>query len=716
MHEKRSFCRMCSNACGVWVALDDSGKIVGVRSDPEQPLTSGFACFKGLQAAEAYDHPQRLLRPMRREADGRFTEIPLEQAFDEIAERLQAIVRRDGPNGVATFRGTANYFNAAASALLQSWHHALGSDTFYSTMTIDQSAKWVAIDRLGRWDAGPHLFEESDVWMFVGHNPLVSMMGSAGFHARNPVLQIKAAKARGMRIIVVDPRRTETARHADIHLQLIAGEDAALFAGLLSIILKENWIDSAFCADHVDGLDRLAAAVAPFTPDYVSRRTGVPADLLLRAAALFARDSRRGAVASGTGPNMVRHSNLAEHLLQCLNVVCGRFQRAGETGPPPHVINPPRARRAEVLAPRRSFERLPQGRVRGASTLLGERLSGVLADEILTAGPGQIRGLIVVGGNPANSLPDHRKAVAALASLELLVAIEPFMTATARLAHYILPPLLAYERADIPEPQLQRLYMNVPFAQYAPPVACPPAGHDLTEEWRVFWELAKRLGLTLAVNGHSLDMQSAPTTEQIIEFIMGRSLVSLEELKAVPEGRIYDDIPRQPVQPARAGPGARFSVMPHDVAEELRSVLNECDEEKGAFTHRLAVRRMRDVVNTSYHNLPSIRRRIPGNPAYLNPADLEALGIRRGDPVKIATETDYIIAVAEPDEAVRRGVVSISHGWGGLTGVDGGTSTNLLTTTDRFVEDINGMPRLSGIPVKITRVEQANEFNRVSKV
>jgi anaerobic selenocysteine-containing dehydrogenase len=692
---------MCSNACGVRVAIDDEGRVAGVRADPDQPLTAGFACFKGLRAAEAHNHPARLLRPLRRRPGGGFDAIPLARALDEIAGRLATIVGRDGPNAVATFRGTANYFNAAASALLRSWHGALGSDTFYSTMTIDQSAKWVAIERLGRWDAGPHLFEEADVWMFVGHNPIVSMMGGAGFHARNPTLQLKQARARGTRIIVVDPRRTETARYADIHLQLRPGEDAALFAGLLHIVLAEGWIDRAFCARHVDGLDQLAASVAPFTPDLVAQRAGVSAQQLRDAAALFARDSRRGAAVTGTGPNMGHRSNLAEHLVQCLNVVCGRFQREGDTGAPPHVVDPSRPRRAEVLAPRRGFARAGPSRVRGASTILGERMSGVLADEILTPGPGQIRGLIVAGGNPASSLPDHRKAVAALGSLELLVAIEPAMTATAQLAHYVLPPLLQYERADIPEPQLQRIYMSVPFAQYAPPIARAPAGHDLVEEWRVFWELARRLGRALAIGGQPLGMDVAPSTDDVLRLIMGRSRVSLDTLKAIPGGRIFDGV-RVPVQPAREGVAARFAVMPPDVAAELRATLDD-SEGDDRFTHRLAVRRMRDVVNTSFHELPSISRRLAHNPAYLNPADLAALGIARGDPIEIATDTRRLVAVAEADDAVRPGVVSLSHGWGGLSGAEGGASTNLLTTTDAFVETINAMPRLTGIPVRISR-------------
>ena len=133
-------------------------------------------------------------------------------------------------------------------------------------------------------------------------------------------------------------------------------------------------------------------------------------------------------------------------------------------------------------------------------------------------------------------------------------------------------------------------------------------------------------------------------------------------------------------------------------------MLDDSEDGGRAFTHRLAVRRMRDVVNTSFHELPSIRRRLPHNPAYLNSADLAALGIARGEPIEIASATHRLVAVAEADDAVRPGVVSMSHGWGGLSGVDGGASTNLLTTTDRFVESINAMPRLTGIPVRISRV------------
>ena len=160
-------------------------------------------------------------------------------------------------------------------------------------MTIDQSAKWVTMDRLGTWPAGKQSFAGADVYLLAGSNPLVSVF-SWDMPSQNPMLRLKQAKAAGMKLIVVDPRRTETARFADIHLQPFPGEDAAVAAGLIHVILREGWEDREFCADHVEGLERLRQAVAPFTPEMVEARAGVPADQLVAAARLFAHESKRG--------------------------------------------------------------------------------------------------------------------------------------------------------------------------------------------------------------------------------------------------------------------------------------------------------------------------------------------------------------------------------------------------------------------------------------
>ena len=712
--EVKSFCRICIGACGTVLTLDDNGCISAIRADKDHPASGGYVCVKGLQAPAAHNGPQRLLHPLERGPDGAFGRIPLEQALDEIADRLRQIIERDGPEAVAAFRGTQSGLNSTAYFMLPEWLKAIGSPSFFSTMTVDQSAKWVTVERLGVWGAGRHPFHDSDVLMIFGANPLVSI-SAVGFDTINVARQIKDAKARGMKLIVIDPRLTETARHADLFLQPRPGEDPTIAAGLLRIILSEGWHDTEFCARYVDDLEGLRRAVEPFTADYVEQRAGLARSKLRQAAELFAHRAKRGAAISGTGPNMAAHSNLAEHLIECINVVCGRYLRAGERVPNPGVLIPRRPRRARVIAPRRSWERGHKSRIRGVGTLFGEMMAGIMADEILLPGKGQIKALMVDGGNPVNSLPDQRKVARALSSLELLVTIDPIMSNTARLSHYILPPRLQYERADLPTTRdYETLFFHVPFSQYTPGVAKPPPGSEVVDDWYVFWALARRLGRTIVYDGVPLDMTNPPSTEDLVAIVTRNSQVSLDEIKKYPGGKIFEP-ERQYVEPAN-DPEATFAVIPADVAEELAAVASEAFDAGGAksgigevFTHRLSARRMREVSNTMYQELPAIRRRRPYNPAWLHPRDLEQLGLTSGDKIEIISEHGRITAIVQADETIRPGVISMSHGWGPLPdaadeGETQGSPVNRLVSSERHIESINAMPRQSAIPVKIVPV------------
>jgi len=326
---QHSFCRLCMGHCGVRVTRDGAGRLTRVEPDREDPFTLGYACFKGLQAPEAHNSPERVLRPQKRLADGSFVPVGIEQALDEIAERLGGIRARHGPDAIGGYKGGGAFFTSSSLMMLNDWLRALGSPKAFSTVTIDQSAKYVSAGRLGIWPAGRDPFHRGEVFMIVGGNPLVSI-STVGFDTRNPAKRLKEAQARGMKLIVIDPRRTETARAADIFLQPLPGEDAVLLAGMLRLILERGWQDREFCARHVGDLGTLRAQLQPFTLDYVARRTDVPAAQIEAATALFAQQSRRGAATSATGPDMSPHSNLAEHLVEVLNVVCGRFIRAGE--------------------------------------------------------------------------------------------------------------------------------------------------------------------------------------------------------------------------------------------------------------------------------------------------------------------------------------------------------------------------------------------------
>jgi anaerobic selenocysteine-containing dehydrogenase len=705
-------CRICAGQCGLRFELDDAGEVIRVRGDSDNPVTLGYACRKGITLHEAHRDPARLLHPLRRQPDGRLVRIGLKQALDEIASRLKVIIAESGPDAVAGFRGTMSYCNLTANHMLPAWLASLGSSSFFSTMTIDQSAKWVTFERLGGWAGGRDPLDSADVLMWVGTNPLVSL-STFNFDLQHPVQRLRDAKARGLKLVVIDPRRSETARHADVFLQPLPGEDVTVVAGLLNLVLTRGWQDDAFCSSHADGVAELARAVSAFTPDYVSTRAGIAPAELERAAALFAEPlatrRKRGSAASGTGPNMGPHSNLAEHLVECLNVICGRYAQEGDPVQNPGVLGPRFPRRAQVIPPRRGFCDQPLSRVRGLGRLFGEKMTGALADEILTPGVGRVRALFVDGGNPVIALPDQAKTERAFRTLDLLVVIDPYMTATARLADYVLPPRMMLERHDLGSRDYEVHVMQRPYAQYAEPVLRSPPGAELIDDWEVFYEVARRLGVTLTFDGIPLDMESKPDTESLLRILTRHSSVSFDELRAATRGRIFQIRP-QSVEAAEAGANGRFMLGPEDVIEELRAVRAEplqTLDDPASF--RLAARRLRDVQNTMYHDTGSAGHRPRGNLAYVHPADLQELGLAEGQLVVVESKHGEIALPARSDASLRRRVVSIAHGWGDLLALPAtdtyapasGANTNRLTSASEHCEPINAMPCLTGLPVRL---------------
>ena len=703
VEEKVSFCRICAGGCGTRVGVED-GRIVSVRADPDNPLSRGYACFKGLQAAESHHGPNRLLHPLKRQPDGSLAPIASEQAIAEIADRVSRQIATDGPRSVAMFSGNGSVFNVAAYNAQLPFLQALGSDQFFSTQTIDQSAKMVSFGRLGAWRPGLPSFDTMDVALLFGANPLISH-SALGFLQNDPVKRLKEARARGLKLIVVDPRRTETARNADLVVQPLPGQDAAIAGGLLRLILGEGWHDAAFCATHV-GDDRMAAlraAVDPLTEAAVETRAGLEAGQLRAVAELFARDSMRGCATTCTGPSMAPFSNLAQHLVDCLNVICGRFLKQGE---PVHQIAahaPQRPVHAEVVPPRRGWEKHGPSRIRGTRLLFGERPSGTLADEILTPGEEQIRVLFVEGGDPITSLPDQRKARRALAALDLLVVIDPWLSPTAREADYVLPPFIQYERADLSMTVGPPMWPGT-WVQHTDPVVDPPEGADLIHDWYLFWRIAQRLGVTMHFAGEPLDMTAPPTSEDLLRRLMREAPVDYDDLVQQRHG-LHVGTGGARVLPARPGADARFDPMPGDVLAELQAFLASAPVDRD-HTHLLVPRRMRDLFNSNGRFLRTVRKRTPYNPAYLHPDDLAALSLAVGDRVEIESAAGRLTAIVAADADLRRGVVSLAHGWGGVADAEDrpqveGSAVNLLIDTDVHYEAINAMPHMSAVPVTI---------------
>jgi anaerobic selenocysteine-containing dehydrogenase len=703
MREAASYCRICLGYCGVRVTVDDtapdgSERVIKVRGDHDNPLTQGYACIKGIESHAFQNHPNRILHPMKRIGD-KHVRIGLEQALDEIAEKMREIIAEDGPQSLSVYRGTGAQAASTMGPMILGFAKAIGAQ-FFSSMTIDQSAKWVVADRLGVWAAGKNPFEASDVWIFAGANPLVSVW-SWSTPVQNPVKRIKEAKARGMKIIVIDPRVSDMAKFADIHLQIEPGEDAAVATGLLNIILSNGWEDKDFCKQHVNGLEALRTAVAPFTPEYVAARAKIDAKDLVHAADVFARQSKRGNVVTGTGTSMAPNPNVTEHLYEVIGVVCGRFLREGELVPNPGVLRARRTRRAEVLGPNRGFEKRPKSRVRGTVQLMGENATPNLPEEILTPGKGRIRGHFTSGGNPVAALPDPATSLKAFKALDLLVALEPMMSETARLAHYIIPPPVMFERPDNTW-TLEWVNLATPYAQYTPAIVAPPKDSELCFESYALWSLCKRLGKQIRFNGKMLDMDTAPSEEALLDLLVDGD-VPLAEIKAASSGKVFQPAPQTVEGP---GPSAgRFDVMPDDVAAELKGVLQSAAP-TSAFDFKLISRRLRDVSNSTMQDLPAIKARVPFNPLYVHPHDAAHLGIADGSKVNVVSRHGRIPAIVECDATLKRGVVSMTHGFGKLPDQDApyekvGASVQTLISLTEDCEPLQAMPRMSAVPVRI---------------
>lgn len=715
---KTAICRFCHSFCGVNVTLDGN-RPVKVLGDIHNPMYHGYTCIKGRQLPEQHLHPERLLVPQKK-AGGSHRTVASAQALDEIAARLTQIIHDHGPRSVALYTGTYSFPYPAGAAMARAFMQAIGSPMSFTSGSIDQPGKPMAIAFHGRWHAGPQPFSDSDTWMLVGANPVVSKWG--GIPQYNPGKRLHDALQRGMKLVVIDPRLTECARKAAVHLQCKPGEDPTILAGIAHLIIREGWYDHAFVDAESTGFQALEEVVAQFTPDYVSKRAEIPADKLMDAARIFA-GGRRGMVTAGTGPNMAPRGTLTEYLVLVINTLCGRWVRAGEPMPNPFVLMPTRHGRAQAEPKPPAFGYGTKLRVRDLGDNAGGLSAAALADEILLGGEGQVKALFSVGGNPLVAWPDQLKTWDALRHIDLSVCLDIKMSATAKMSHYVLPPKLGLECPAISMPNEGVWFYGMstgypePYAMYQPALIDPPSGSDLLEEWEVFFGLAQRMGLQLRLNGQALDMDRDYTTDELFEILTAGSRIPLAEVKQYPHGHIFSD-PDIRVLPKAAGCEEKLDIGNPLMLEELRTVRGEALTGHGGyagqmtFTHRLVSRRLNDVYNSSGRDIPKLVKNGRYNPAYMNPGDMERLGLHAGDVVEIASSRAKILGVVEEAEDIRPGVVSMAHAFGDAPTEDHklfsiGSNTGRLTSVDEDYDPRTGMPVMSAIPVNVRRGDQS---------
>ena len=710
METKKSFCRFCHAACGIEVDVEDN-RVLAVRGDPDNVVSQGYMCIKGRAELERIYHPDRLLGT-RKLADGRRSEIPPEQALDEIAAKVKEIIDQYGPRSVAAYVGCGGYRNSASGPWYASkFIEALGSPSMYTCFTVDSPGFSVALFRLFGGPVPVSLFDvpRADVAMFVGTNPVDSKQ--LIMPQSNPLKRLRDSQKRGMKLIVIDPRRSSIAKLADLHLQVKPGEDPTLLAGMVRVILDEELYDGEYVLNTVSGVDELRASLKDFDLAYVSKRTRVPQNLIVEAARMFAAPERGGAT-SGQGVHMSRHQNLGIHLVMTLNALCGRYDRPGglvrNQGPLGFEI--PDGMGPLPLA----LESGQTSRIRGINgifNVLGgftELPSNTLTDEILTPGEGQIRALFVLGGNPALVLPDEASTVRALKDLDLLVVNDHFMSATAEFADYVFGVTHPFERPDMT--RLADIAFPFPFGQYSPALVNPPEG--VLEDWEVFWGLAKRLDLDL--NIPNLSMDSPPTADALMDGLQPMKRIPLDELKKYPGGHVWGEreLKAGGLLPNMIGYEDKKMAVGHpEVLEELRVLRAEPVIEGGGyesnenFRFRLITYRMQEAYCTQGQNLPSLREKHSFNPLLMHPTTMEALGVRDDDIVEVDSGFGTVEAVVEPTEDLQPDVVALAFGWGDPSDErsvrEKGSNVQRLIPDDVRYDPVTGLAQTTAIPVNI---------------
>jgi len=710
LNKVKSFCRNCSALCAMELTVEDN-RITDVIADGTTSPYGAYMCAKGRSSVDFHNGEGRLMHTVKRTSGGEFTQISAAQALDEVAEKLSALLKQYGPRSIAVYYGTGAYRSVLGGQLQRAFLAAIGSPNQFSTMTIDQSAKWVTMGRMGTMASGKPAFADVDLAVIVGNNPVVSHQtypfgpGESGA----PGKSFMEAKKRGLRMIVIDPRVSETARLADLVIQPLPGQDAVLFAAIAHILLRDETFNKKFAERFLTQVEELRKAVAPFTPEIAAQRADVPIEKI-ELAAKWLGEAKRPFVGSGTGPSMSTHSNLNDHMIEVVNALVGGYRRAGDLVRNAGTLNP-RNFVETAVSPTRSWERGVKCHSADIGQLFGEFPTALLPQEILTPGPNKIRALINFGGDPLMGLGDPQRALPAFQDLDLLVSLDARINETGLQSQYIFAASLPFERHDISAPG-DSLY-PVGFAQYAPPILQKPEG--TVDDWEFFWGVAARMQIPLTLkywsygrdfnaikDGLALDMTQRPDPEAMIRFLCKNSTVAFESLKANPSG-VRADTAEQRVL-STIDNGARLELCPVDVAAELNAVLHESPVKD--FSHYLVCRRILEAMNSAFRDAARTRRKYPVNWAYLNPQDMADKGIVDGQQIRVESEFGSINALAKAETQLRCGVVSMTHLFGKPNSTmspleQAGSYTGQLTSLQKYLEPINFMPRLSGVPVNI---------------
>jgi anaerobic selenocysteine-containing dehydrogenase len=703
--------------CGLVIETGD-GRITKIRGDDDDPLSRGHICPKAVALQDLHEDPDWLRRPLRRRGHD-FEEISWDAAIEEAASRLHEIQTAHGRSAVAVYQGNPVVHNHGAIIFGQLFARTLGSHSNFSATSVDQLPQMLAAFLM----YGHQLLmpvpdvDRTQHFLILGANPLASngsLMTAPGIRKR-----LVDVKARGGRIVLVDPRRTETAAYADVHLAIRPESDALLLLGMIHTVFADGLTRLDRLGAFTDGVEKLERASKEWSPERVADVVGLEADVIRREARDFATAS--SAVCYGrVGISTQSFGGLASWAMNALNVITGNLDRAGGfmfTKPAVDVVA------LGAKAGLRGRFAKHRSRVRGAPDFAGEWPVATLAEEIDTPGKGQIKALITLCGNPVLSSPNGGRLDRALRGLDFMVAIDPYVNETSRLATLILPPASPLTRDHYDLVFHMLAVRNT--AKFSAPIFEKPPGER--HDWEILLGLAEALARKRGGESFASRAMRATMSRLGPRGLIGQGLrfgpygafgnpfasgVSLRGLEREVSG--VDLGPLMPCLPGRLFTrGRRINLAPPAFLDDLPRLRAWMEAKATSGPQALTLIGRREVRsnNSWMHNAARLMKGADRCTLLIHSDDAASRGIADGDVARVTSSAGEVRAPVEVSDTVRKGVVSLPHGFGhdrdgvrlAIARAHAGVSFNDLAD-DQRTDELCGTAAFSGTPVEVTRV------------
>ncbi len=740
-------CPLCEAGCGLEIALESTPtgeRVKRIRGDRDDVFSQGYLCPKGTTLGHLHDDPDWLRRPVVKR-DGEFVGVDWDEAFATIEARLLPILDQHGRDAGAIYLGNPGAHSLAPLLYNRTLIKALGTRNRFSASTVDQRPKEMSAAMMFGSVAVPVPdLDRTDFVVLLGANPYASngsLCTAPDFPGR-----LERIQERGGRVVVVDPRRSETAEHADQHIAVRPGTDAHLLAAVAHTILAEGLATAGRLGEHTNGLDELYPALEPFGVDPVAVVCGIDASTIRQLAHDLAA-APTAAVYGRIGTCTQEFGTLASWLVDVVNLLTGNLDRIGGAMFATGAVGQPSTKGQPGSGRGIRFGRAVS-RVAERPEAFGEFPVSAFAEEIETSGDGQIRAVITVGGNPVSSNPNADRLDAALASLEFMVAIDPYINETTRHADVILPPPSPLQKSHYDLALLNFAIRNV--ANYSPAVL--PLDEGQLSEGEIMLRLAGLLSsggvqpdtaaideqIARSVAGAAvrdehgpvhdrdvddvLDLVADRTGPERILDVMLRTGPYGEGFGADPDGLTLaklEDAPHGvdlgPLQPDRIPdllrtPSGRIEAFPDAMRGDVVRLLASLDRDWSESMVLVGRRHVRSN-NSWMHNVRTLTKGRNRCTMQIHPDDADRLGLRDGAPANVASRVGEVTIDVEITDGIRPGVVSIPHGFGqNRPGVRlriaqeyRGVNTNVLTD-DEFSDPVSGNIALNGVPVTVAPV------------